>query len=69
MYANDDAARAILREIPIAGAPRLAPRRDSLLATPPLPPGQGRWPCLEGQEYGVARDGVFRCVESHNRRR
>lgn len=69
MHVNDDAARAILRQIAADGMPSFPSERERLLATPPLTSGEGRWPCPDGQELRKVPDGVFRCDVSGTRLR
>jgi hypothetical protein len=60
--ANDTIARTLLREIPLE---QMQPHQqewvEAMLATPPIAPGEGRWPCFEGQGFRKAPDGRFRC--------
>lgn len=63
MYVNDEASRTVLLHVTAAGLPTAL--RDAIpgvLASPPRPQGNGRFPCSDDEMLGTAPDGVFRCV-------
>ena len=60
---NDSSAREVLRAIPIdrVTGEEYREKIRLILASPPLAPGEGRWPCQRGTEFSRGTDGRFRC--------